>query len=139
MNRYPPVTRRTLIAGILQLSMALVVLGAPLFSTCAIDQGEMVCTRQSYIQMGGNLLGYAFLAAMIAIGVIAVVTRDWHQTRFLQVFRWVAAIVSFTFGVLGAWSIGALFLPGGVLMLFAALSSHHHADLAAQPHGAAHR
>jgi hypothetical protein len=114
--------RATLIAGIMQAAFALGVLLLPIMpAPCDVTgTGGTICPRLPYIQMEGSLVGYAYFLLLIGIGIGAVVLATGRFTEYACTFRWVSVLVSISFVILGAWSIGLIFLPGGVLMLFAA-------------------
>lgn len=44
----------------------------PVLGDCRMQTGEMICARRSYMQRGGNALGYSFLILMIGAGMLAV-------------------------------------------------------------------
>jgi hypothetical protein len=112
----------------MQAAFALAVLVLPLMPMNCVTtlRQETICPRVSYIEMGGSLIGYAFLIAMIAIGVGSVVLLRVRNPTVTCAFRWLAVLASVGFVVVGSWSIGFLFLPGGVLMLIAARSCIAH-------------
>lgn len=116
-------TRGTLIAGLMQAVCALAILFLPIMpAPCtATGMGEAICPRLPYLQMEGSFVGYGYLLLMIGIGIGAVVLASDRFTEYACVFRWLSVLLSISVVVLGAWSVGFLFLPGGVLMLFTAL------------------
>src|SRR5437016_3694992 len=75
--------------GLMQFLLTVSILFLPVFATCQI--GESSCFRQSYIQMGGNVLGYILFSGLILIGVLSILsTRDSNRNRALLT-RWIAA------------------------------------------------
>ena len=107
--------------GLMQIALSLSVLFLPVFASC-IDRGqEMVCQRQFYIQQGGSVLGYAFLLLMIVAGVLALVSTRIENVSQARRLRWIAVLLSASFAVAGAWSIGLIFVPGGIVLLLAAI------------------
>ena len=96
--------------------------------------GTVICTRESYIQMGGSVIGYGFLMAMIGIGIGAVVSTKLDNPSPVCAYRWTALLITTAFVVIGGWSIGLLFLPGGLLMLLPALACRHLSPVAPRQH-----
>lgn len=108
--------------GLLQIVLSLCVLFLPVFATCGPQGEATICERESYIEMGGSTVGYGFLFLMIVVGIMAIVsTRIDNRTQACQL-RWLGAFSSVSFVVIGAWSIGFLFLPGALFLLVAALA-----------------
>jgi len=109
--------------GLLQMVLAASVLFLPLFAAC-IDRGHgMVCQRQSYIQQGGSVLGFFFLFVMIVAGVLAILSTRIDSVLQARRLRWIAVLLSVSFAIVGAWSIGLIFAPGALLLLLSALFS----------------
>lgn len=104
----------TIVGGLLQSSISLSVLFLPIIP---ISNG-----RASYIQMGGNVLGYGFLLLMIAVGVMAFISTRIDNPAQVCRLRWLSVLSSASFVVIGAWGIGLLFLPGTLCLLIAALA-----------------
>lgn len=119
-----PYKRTSLFAitgGLLHIGLAGGLMFLPVFAICFRQGQEVVCTRQSYIEHGGNVLGLGLSLLMIVAGVIAIIStqiKDRVQARRL---RWIAVAATICFAVIGAWSIGLLFVPGGILLLLSAL------------------
>ncbi len=119
-----PNKRASLIAltgGLLHIALAGGLMFLPVFAICFRQGQEVVCTRQSYIQQGGNVLGLGLLLLMIVAGVIAIIStriKDRIQARCLC---WIAVAATICFAVIGAWSIGLLFVPSGLLLLLSVL------------------
>ena len=108
--------------GLLQIVLSLCVLFLPVFATCGPQGEATICKRESYIQMGGSTVGYGFLVLMIAVGVMAIIsTRIDNATQACRL-RWLGVLASASFVIIGAWSIGLLFLPGTLCLLVAALA-----------------
>lgn len=104
--------------GLLQSGISLSVLFLPVIPTSS--------ERASYIQMGGNVLGYGFLCLMVAVGIMAFISTRIDNPVQVCRLRWLGVIASATFVVIGAWSIGLLFLPGTLCLLVAALACRQH-------------
>lgn len=110
-----------LTGGLLHIALASILLFLPVFATCFQQGQEVVCSHQSYIQQGGNFLGFGLLLLMIVAGLIAIISiqiKDRVQARRL---RWIAVAATLCFAVIGAWSMGLPFIPGGLLLLLSAL------------------
>ena len=115
-------TRRiALVSGLIQLLVALGVLFLPVFATCYVNEPD--CRRETYIQMGGSIIGYIMLISMFLMGILVMVNSLQPDRPLDRRLLWVAAVSSFMVVILGAWSIGLAFLPGGALLLIAARSS----------------
>lgn len=85
------------------------------------EGGELVCSRLSYIQMGGNGFGYSILIAMIGVGSLAVASaRDTNRKRMLLV-RWGGTLFSIAVAIITGFSFGIAFMPGTVLLLASAV------------------
>ncbi|MBK8135723.1 MAG: hypothetical protein IPK52_07785 [Chloroflexi bacterium] len=108
--------------GLMQIVVAVAILFLPVFATCISRSQEMVCQRQSYIQQGGSVLGFALLVLMIVAGVLALVSTRIESVSQAGRFRWIAVLLSVSFAIVGAWSIGLIFVPGAVFLLAAALA-----------------
>ena len=123
MNRLSPrvVKVLALIGGLIQVIVAFVILFLPVFVTCYLNESD--CRRQSYIQLGGSILGYVMFIAMIVVGILVIVTHINPTSRPRGRILWLAAASSFVVVILGAWSIGVAFALGGALLLIAALAS----------------
>lgn len=107
--------------GLMQIALSLSILCLPVLAMCMQRGQDMECQRQSYIQQGGSPLGYGFLIALIIVGVLAVHSTRVQNAVLVNRIRGLAALVSMSFVIIGAWSIGMLFAPGGVLLLLSAL------------------
>ena len=111
-----------LTGGLIQIFAPLAMLVLPVFATCM--GGD--CYRQSYIQMGGSLIGYALLFGTMLLGLAVVITNlniDPFQNvdkRLKRRLLWAAVAGSVIALIVGAWSIGFAFVPGGFI-LFTAL------------------
>jgi hypothetical protein len=112
----------TIVAGTLQAVLAFTVLFLPFFAKCIETQSGLACRYESYTEMGGNALGYTFLLLFFALGIGAIISTWSGNTSFICVVRWLTVLTSTIFAVIGAWSIGFVFLPGGLLMLLPAIS-----------------
>ena len=65
-----------------------------------------------------------YLLEMVAVGfagTLGILKSDSSQSRLAGILTWAAVGVFAAFIVMGAWSIGLLFLPAGVLLLIAAI------------------
>ena len=112
----------TVIAGIVQVVLAFSVLFLPFFGKCMETSSGLNCRYESYTDMGGSALGYTFLLLFFALGVGALISTRSGNTLFICAVRWLTVLTSAIFAVIGAWSIGFVFLPAGLLMLLPAIS-----------------
>lgn len=112
----------TIVAGALQAGLAFTVLFLPFFAKCIETQSGRVCRYESYTDMNGTALGYTFLLLFFALGVGAIISTWSGNTPSICAIRWLTVLTSAIFAVIGAWSIGFVFLPGGLLMLLPAIS-----------------
>ncbi|MBV6438360.1 MAG: hypothetical protein AELANPGJ_03662 [Anaerolineae bacterium] len=121
-----PKSRGSLFAvagGLMQIALAIGILFLPVFATCLPQGQDMVCNRQSYIQQGGSPVGYVFLALMIVAGIMALVSTRIDNAILARRLRWIAVLFTVGMAIVGAWGFGLLFVPGGVLLLLAAILS----------------
>jgi hypothetical protein len=110
--------------GLMQMVLAFGLLFLPIFATCLLHGQEWVCQRQSYIQQGGSVLGYAFLVLMIVAGSLVLASiRLERLKQHAHRVRWIAVLLTAGFAIIGTWSIGLLFVPGGLFLLLSAFSS----------------
>ena len=85
------------------------------------EGSEQICGRISYLQLGGNALGYGILIAMIGVGVLAVGSaQDTNRKRILLVC-WGGTFFSFMIAIITGFSFGIVFVPGAVLLLVSAV------------------
>ena len=111
-----------IVGGLVQVVAALAVLFLPILSTCeAVTGGPLVCSQVSYLQYGGNLLGYLMLIVMVAVGVAAINSVRDSNYRRIQIIRWLAGVLSGIVVVAAGWSFGIIFAPGMLLLFVAAL------------------
>ncbi len=113
--------RFALIGGLVLLGAALSVLFLPVLGNCSVQAGEMICSRLSYLQMGGNALGYALLALMCGVGFLAIESsRDsnYHRVRLI---RWLGTVISLVVALITGWGFGIVFVPGALFLLASAV------------------
>ena len=79
------------------------------------------CYGESYIQLGGNALGYSFLLSMILGGMAAVYSSFLSNVQRANVIRLFVIIASAIVIVVAGFSFGSVFIPGALLILFAIL------------------
>jgi hypothetical protein len=111
-----------ILGGLAQIAAALAILFLPVLGNCSMPEGgELICTRLSYIQMGGNELGYGILIAMIGVGILAVGSaQDTNRKRILLI-RWAGTLFSIAVAIVTGFSFGIVFLPGASLLLVSAV------------------
>lgn len=85
------------------------------------EGGELTCNRLSYIQMGGNALGYGILIAMIGVGVLAVGSAQDSNLQRILLVRWGATVFSGAIAIITGFSFGIVFVPGAALLLISAI------------------
>jgi hypothetical protein len=107
--------------GLLHIALAGGLMFLPVFAICFRQGQEVICTHQSYVQQGGNVLGLGLLLLMIVDGVIAIISTRIKERAQARLLRWIAVAATVCFAVTGAWSIGLLFVPAGLLLLLSAL------------------
>lgn len=122
----------TVVAGIALAALAFTVLFLPFFTTCLQTQNGLICTYESYVEMGGNALGYTVLLLFFALGTGAIVSTWAGNATFICGIRWLTVLTTLAFAVIGSWSIGLVFLPAGLLMLLPAISCLHRERVTAQ-------
>jgi hypothetical protein len=111
-----------ILGGLIQIAAALTILFLPVLGSCVMpESGDLICSRVSYIQLGGNALGYGILIAMIGVGVLAVGSaQDANRKRVLLV-RWGGTAISAIAAFITGFSFGIVFVPGAVLLLASAV------------------
>jgi hypothetical protein len=121
-RRYRSASLFALTGGLLQVSVALSILFLPVLGACWMPEGgQLICGRQSYVQTGGNAVGYGVLSLMMGMGILVLVTQKTAYRQRAQLVRWVGAIVSLAVTVITLWGFGLTFLPGTLLLLISAL------------------
>jgi hypothetical protein len=85
------------------------------------EGGELICSRVSYIQLGGNALGYSILIAMIGAGVLAVGSAQDTNRRRVLLVRWGGTFFGFMAAIITGFSFGIVFVPGAVFLLVSAV------------------
>jgi hypothetical protein len=114
-------SRLSVLGGFLHIAAAIAILFFPVLVTCQFgDQGEK-CYGQSYIQIGGNILGYALLLLMILAGAAAMYSSYDSNQRRAYFSRWLVVVVGAIIIYVTGFSFGIIFIPGAVLILLATL------------------
>jgi hypothetical protein len=107
---------------VVQIAAALAVLFLPVLGNCSTQEGgELTCSRLSYIQMGGNALGYGILIAMIGVGALAVGSAQDSNLQRILLVRWGATLFSGVIAIITGFSFGIVFVPGAALLLISAI------------------
>src|SRR5690348_5048633 len=104
---FPRLVRLMALAGgLIQIIAPLAMLVLPVFASCLGDN----CYRQSYVQMGGSLIGYALLFGTMLMG-LAVVITNLNIAPFQNMDKplkrrvlWAAVVGSLIAFIVGAWS-----------------------------------
>jgi hypothetical protein len=105
----------------LQMTLAFCIGFLPVFAVCT--SLDIPCRYRTYAEQGGSLFGYLIFTTMIVLGVLVIASLVSpympHKTRLL----WIGTLASWIVVILSAWGLGITFLPGAILLLYAALSS----------------
>jgi hypothetical protein len=120
-----------LMGGLIQIFVSVSILFFPVLVQCQVANNNRVCQGHSYIELGGNALGYTFLILMIVMGLIASASsRDSSSYRAFW-SRWLAVLASIVVVVVAGFGFGLMFAPGALLLLAAALLTWPRPDLSA--------
>jgi hypothetical protein len=110
-----------LLGALLQITLAFCIGFLPVFAICT--SLDTPCRHITYAEQGGSPFGYLVFITMIVLGILVATTLVSpsipHKTRIL----WSATLGSWVVVILSAWGLGITFLPGAILLLYAALSS----------------
>jgi hypothetical protein len=121
-KRSRPAAYFAISGGVVQIAAALAVLFLPVLGNCSTQEGgELTCSRLSYIQMGGNALGYGILIAMIGVGALAVGSAQDSNLQRILLVRWGATLFSGVIAIITGFSFGIVFVPGAALLLISAI------------------
>jgi hypothetical protein len=121
-KRSKAAARLAIIGGLVQIAAALAILFLPVLGNCSMpESGELTCIRLSYIQMGGNALGYGILIAMIGVGLLAVSSAQDTNLKRILLIRWGATLFSGVIAIITGFSFGIVFVPGAALLLISAI------------------
>jgi hypothetical protein len=110
-----------LVGGLIHIVMATSLLFLPVLITCRLGDQSEGCYSQSYIQQGGNFLGYTLLVVMILAGIVAIYSNSDSNSTRAYVSRWLVVFVSALVFVIAGSGFGIIFLPGALLILAALL------------------
>ncbi len=119
MNRLA--SRIAILGGLVQIFVSISLLIFPVFVTCQFVGNNKVCQGESYLQQGGNALGYTFLLLMIIAGVVAVASSRDSNPRWSFFSRWLVTLSSVVVVIVAGWGFGIAFLPGTLLLLLSAI------------------
>lgn len=114
-------SRIVIIGGLVQIFVSGSLLFLPVLITCQIIGGHKRCHGESYIQQGGNILGYTFLLLMIVAGIVAVASSRDLNPRKSFFSRWLIALSNLAIVIIAGWGFGIAFLPGTLILLVSAL------------------
>ena len=111
-------SRAAITGGLLHVAIALAILLLPVLEECIGPN----CTRRPYWGMG-NAAGYAFLALMVVLGIIAFATARARASErsMARLTLGVVFVTSCGLAYTAGWGFGIAFVPGTVLLLVAAL------------------
>jgi len=114
-------SKLAILGGLVHISMAMSLLFLPVLITCRFGDRSEGCYSQSYIQQGGNLLGYTFLLLMILAGIVAIYSSSDSNYKRAYISRWLIVLASGIVVVIAGFGFGIIFVPGGLLVLLAIL------------------
>ena len=114
-------SKLAIVGGLIHILMAISLLFLPVLITCRLGDRTEACYSQSYIQQGGNLLGYIFLLLMILAGMAAIYSSTDSNYKRTYIIRWLVVLVSVIVVVIAGFGFGIIFAPGAFLILLAAL------------------
>ena len=106
-----------LLGGLIHIAAAIGILFFPVFVTC--QNGK--CSGESYLQLGGNALGYSFLFLMIVAGITAIYSSIIPHIRRANIVRIFIILASAIVILVAGFSFGIAFIPGALLVAFAIL------------------
>jgi hypothetical protein len=110
-------SRLALLGGLIHIAAAIGILFFPVFTTCM----NQSCYGESYIQLGGNALGYSFLLLMIAAGIAAIYSSFIPHVAKANIIRIFIILASVIVIFVAGFSFGIAFIPGALLVAFAIL------------------
>ncbi len=115
-------SRLTWAGGVSQIIAAIGILFLPVFEICQPQlNAPLLCQRQSYIALRGNVLGYSFLLGMLAGGLVVIASlRDQNLPR-VRMIRWLDALFSLLVMFLAGFGFGIAFAPSTLFLIFAAI------------------
>lgn len=114
-------SRIVIIGGLVQILVSISLLFFPVLVTCQITGENKMCHGESYIQQGGNILGYTFLLLMIAAGIVAIASSRDLNPRWSFFSRWLVALSNLIIVIITGWGFGMAFLPGTLILLLSAI------------------
>lgn len=114
-------SRVAILGGLIHISVAMSLLFLPVLITCRFGDKSEGCYSQSYIQQGGNFLGYTLLVLMILAGIVAIYSGSDSNDKRAYMSRWLVVLSSAIVVVIAGFGFGIIFVPGGLLVLLAIL------------------
>lgn len=124
-------SKLAMLGGLVHISMAMSLLFLPVLITCRFGDRSEGCYSQSYIQQGGNFLGYTFLVLMILAGIVAIYSSSDSNYKRAFISRWLVILTSAIVVVVAGFGFGIIFAPGALLTLLAVLLTKRRAISAA--------
>ena len=110
-------SKLALLGGLVHMAAGIGILFLPVFFTCVNQK----CDGKSYIQLGGNALGYSFLISMILAGAATVYSSFASNIQRANTIRVFVLMASAIVIVVAGFSFGIAFIPGALLTAFAIL------------------
>jgi hypothetical protein len=114
-------SKLAILGGFVHIAATVSLLFLPVLITCRFGDQSEGCYSQSYIQQGGNFLGYTFLLLMVVAGIAAIYSSFDSNPIRVYIIRWVVVLASTIVFVIAGFGFGIIFAPGGLLVLLAIL------------------
>src|SRR5215216_6372541 len=87
-------SKLVILGGLIHIAMAIGLLFLPVLITGRFGDQFEASYSQSYIQQGGNLLGYTLLLLMILAGITAIYSNTDSNYKRAYIVRWLVVFVS---------------------------------------------
>ncbi len=113
--------RLILVGGLIQALVALGILFLPVWPTYTTNNFDAVIVGGiSYVDLGGDVLGYLTLGLMIGVGIITVFISRKAPTPWVLLLTWLCVLLSICTVAVESINFGKLFIPGTVVLFVAA-------------------
>jgi hypothetical protein len=112
----------------MRLERFLAVIGVVVCLIVSVRVWQVVSAQQTMWPLPGSYV--IEMIAVSCIGLLGIVRDD----QFGAIMAWMSAGVTFAFVVLGAWSIGFLYLPAALLLVAAAVTADRRHRYRLSPH-----
>jgi len=128
-------SRIIIMGGLVQIFVSISLLFFPVLVACQNIGENRICHGESYIQQGGNALGYTILLLMIVVGTVAIATNRDLNPRRSFFSRWLIALSNLVVVIIAGWGFGIAFLPGTLLLLLSAILTKPWANPSSESRG----